>query len=121
MGGRCFKNPTIEKVIIPEVEDDSDDIDSSNVEPDSEYQPSELDNSSNEEDGPTRMTRYCIRNEWTPNPDGSISLTAGQIFCNAIEVKDVIRRFAIQEGFQLNKLKNDRSRYTVTCLNEDCD
>ncbi|KAK2657293.1 hypothetical protein Ddye_010345 [Dipteronia dyeriana] len=67
------------------------------------------------------MTRYCIRNEWTPNPDVSISLKTGQVFTKATEVKDVIRRFAIQEGFQLNKLKNDKSRYTVTCLNEDCD
>ncbi|KAK2645295.1 hypothetical protein Ddye_020490 [Dipteronia dyeriana] len=90
------KNPTVEKVTIPEVEDDSDDVDSFDVESDFEYQPSVpvndsdvslvhsdsegqvmggipgrcdpdgdkfcWDNSSNEEDSPTRMTRYCIRN-----------------------------------------------------------
>ncbi|KAK2645889.1 hypothetical protein Ddye_021084 [Dipteronia dyeriana] len=126
------KNPTIEKDAIPEVDDDSDEVDSSDVESDYEYQPSEpvsdsdislveslvegnvmggipgrcdpdgdkfcWDNSSDEEDGSTNMTLYCIRNKWTSNPDGFISLRAGQIFSNSKEVKNVIRRFAIQEG-----------------------
>ncbi|KAI9186147.1 hypothetical protein LWI28_014179 [Acer negundo] len=150
-----LENPTLKEDAILEVDDDSDEVDGSDVEPDYEYRPSGSvsdsdtslvdcldeghvmvgipghcepdgdkfgwENSSGEKDGPTRMVRYCIDNEWTPNLDGSISLKAGQIFSNAKEVRDVIRRFAIQEGFQFKKLKNDKSRYTVRCLNEDCD
>ncbi|KAI9170424.1 hypothetical protein LWI28_027729 [Acer negundo] len=101
------------------MDDDSNEVDGSDVESNYKYQPSgsvsdsdaslvdSLDyrhvmvgipgrfepygdkfgweNSSGEEDGPTRMVRYCIDNEWTPNSDGSISLRAGQFFSNAKE------------------------------------
>ncbi|KAK2646482.1 hypothetical protein Ddye_021677 [Dipteronia dyeriana] len=100
------QNPTIEEDAIHEVDNGSDEVDRSDVEPDYEYQPLELvsdsnvslvdsldegnvmggihgrcdldgdkfcwDNSFDEEDGPTKMTRYCICNEWTPNLIGSI-------------------------------------------------
>ncbi|KAK1557911.1 hypothetical protein Q3G72_034087 [Acer saccharum] len=106
-----LENPTLKEDAILEVDDDSNEVDGSDVEPDYEYQPSgivsdsdanlvdsldkghvmggilghcELDsenfgweNSSGEEDGPTKIVCYCIDNEWTPNSDGSISLRAG--------------------------------------------
>ncbi|KAK3197819.1 hypothetical protein Dsin_021234 [Dipteronia sinensis] len=36
-------------------------------------------------------------------------------------VRDVVRGYAIQEGFELNRLKNDQCRYTAKCFNDTCD
>ncbi|KAL5739369.1 hypothetical protein ACOSP7_028272 [Xanthoceras sorbifolium] len=35
--------------------------------------------------------------------------------------RDAVKRYAIDEGFTLKKIKNDSYRYTVTCKNEACD
>ncbi|KAK3189605.1 hypothetical protein Dsin_029166 [Dipteronia sinensis] len=77
--------------------------------------------SSDEENGATRMVRYCVKHEWKPNLGGSILLSEGQVFRNAQMVRDVVRGYAIQEGFELNRLKNDQCRYTAKCFNDTCD
>ncbi|TXG73265.1 hypothetical protein EZV62_001844 [Acer yangbiense] len=87
------------------------------------YDPNEMGghHSSDKKNGATRMVRYCVKHEWKPNLDGSISLSEGQVFRNVQMVKDVVRRYAIQEGFELNRLKNDQCRYTAKCFNDTCD
>ncbi|KAK4848532.1 hypothetical protein QYF36_014274 [Acer negundo] len=77
--------------------------------------------SSDEKNGVTRMVRYCIQHEWKPNPNGSISLREGQVFRNAKVVKDVVRRYDIQQGFQLKRVKNDLCRFICECFNDACD
>ncbi|KAI9195465.1 hypothetical protein LWI28_015098 [Acer negundo] len=77
--------------------------------------------SSDEENGVTRMVCYCIQHEWKPNPNGSILLRKGQVFRNAKVVKDVVRQYAIQQGFQLKRVKNDLCRFICECFNDAYD
>ncbi|KAI9191802.1 hypothetical protein LWI28_013725 [Acer negundo] len=77
--------------------------------------------SSDEETALTRVGRYCQSHQWTPNPNGTISLEDGQVIGNAKFTREVIKKYAIQEGFALKKIKNDRHRYTMTCKNDACD
>ncbi|TXG65658.1 hypothetical protein EZV62_006933 [Acer yangbiense] len=77
--------------------------------------------SSNEETALARIARYCQLHQWAPNPNGTISFEAGQILGNVKFTREVIKRYDIQEGFTLKKIKNDRYRYTVTCKNDACD
>ncbi|KAI9176978.1 hypothetical protein LWI28_009438 [Acer negundo] len=81
----------------------------------------DMNDSSDEDNDPTMVARHCHENQWTPNPNGSIDLKEGQIFGNAKMVKDAVKSYVIQEGFQLKKLKNDRLRYIVRCKNETCE
>ncbi|KAL5847893.1 hypothetical protein ACOSQ3_011417 [Xanthoceras sorbifolium] len=67
------------------------------------------------------IAKYCHENQWTPNLNRSIDFQEGQIFGNAKLVRKAVKQYAIQEGFMLTKIKNDRSRYTVKCKNETCD
>ena len=77
--------------------------------------------SSDEENALTRIATYCQNHQWAPNPNGTISFEAGQILGSAKITREVVKKYAIQEGFTLKKIKNDRYRYTVTCKNDACD
>ncbi|KAL5753306.1 hypothetical protein ACOSQ2_023813 [Xanthoceras sorbifolium] len=56
-----------------------------------------------------------------PNDDGSIEFRPGQIFGNIKLVREIVKKYAIQEGFRLKRIKNDRHRFTAMCNNEACD
>ncbi|KAL5762964.1 hypothetical protein ACOSP7_019228 [Xanthoceras sorbifolium] len=73
---------------------------------------------SDEGDETIAVAKYCHENQWTPKPNGSIDFKEGQIFGNAKLVRKVVKQYAIQEGFMLTKIKNDRTRYTIKCKNE---
>ncbi|TXG60442.1 hypothetical protein EZV62_015015 [Acer yangbiense] len=77
--------------------------------------------SSDEENGLTRAARYCRDNQWAPNPNGTIAFEDGQIIGNAKMTRAAVKMYAIQEGFTLKKVKNDKCRYTVVCKNDACD
>ncbi|KAI9186441.1 hypothetical protein LWI28_017278 [Acer negundo] len=77
--------------------------------------------SSDEETEVIKMAKYCRQHQWAPNPDGSIEISEGQILGNAKVARDVLKRYAIQEVFAMNKIKNDKCRYTVSCKNKTCD
>ncbi|KAI9168786.1 hypothetical protein LWI28_001938 [Acer negundo] len=77
--------------------------------------------SSDEETALTRVATYCQNHQWAQNPNGTISFEAGQIFRFAKITREVIEKYAIQEGFTFKKTKNDRYRYIVTCNNDACD
>ncbi|KAL5779583.1 hypothetical protein ACOSQ2_010320 [Xanthoceras sorbifolium] len=81
----------------------------------------ELQLSNDEGDEAIAIAKYCHENQWTSNSNGSIDFQEGQIFRNAKFVRKVVKQYAIQEGFMLTKIKNDKSRYTVKCKNETCD
>ncbi|KAL5779702.1 hypothetical protein ACOSQ2_010439 [Xanthoceras sorbifolium] len=51
--------------------------------------------------------------QWNPNPNGSIDFEEEQVFGNAKLVRKAVKQYAIQEGFMLTKIKNDRTRYTI--------
>ncbi|KAK4845606.1 hypothetical protein QYF36_007022 [Acer negundo] len=77
--------------------------------------------SSDEETTLTRVARYCQNHHWAPNPNGTISLEDGQVIGNVKFTREIIKRYAIQEGYTLKKIKNNKYMYTVTCKNDACD
>ena len=55
---------------------------------------------------------------WARNPDGSISVAIGDMFIDKYQRSNVIREFAIQEGFCLQRIKNEKCRHIARCKNE---
>ncbi|TXG73237.1 hypothetical protein EZV62_001816 [Acer yangbiense] len=65
------------------------------------------------------------------NPDGDESIIilssdeenglTRAIIGNAKMTRAVVKMYAIQEGFTLKKIKNDKYKYTVVCKNDACD
>ncbi|KAK2662250.1 hypothetical protein Ddye_000824 [Dipteronia dyeriana] len=52
--------------------------------------------------------------------DGRIRLEVGQLFRNLKHFRDVILDYSIQEGFKLNKIKNERNRIISSCDTKGC-
>ena len=52
--------------------------------------------------------------------EGSISLENGMVFTNVNEFREALRDFAIQEGFELVRVKNDKTRVTAHCASDGC-
>ena len=60
-----------------------------------------------------KMTRVFNKGVmWSRNRDGSISLAAGDIFASKQDMLQVVKDLCIQEGFHLQKIKNEKTRYT---------
>ncbi|KAL5851625.1 hypothetical protein ACOSQ3_006743 [Xanthoceras sorbifolium] len=57
---------------------------------------------------------------FVPDPSGKIRLEVGQLFQNLHHFRQVIRDFAVHEGFQLRRIKNEKDRYTTECAYEGC-
>ncbi|KAL5769627.1 hypothetical protein ACOSP7_013781 [Xanthoceras sorbifolium] len=51
---------------------------------------------------------------------GKIRLEVRHLFQNLHHFRQVIRDFAVQEGFQLRRIRNERDRYTAKCSYEGC-
>jgi len=49
---------------------------------------------------------------WTRNKDGKVNLLHGHIFTYKEDMLTIMREYCIQEGFILQKLKNEKTRYT---------
>ncbi|KAK0606515.1 hypothetical protein LWI29_038513 [Acer saccharum] len=77
-------------------------------------------NSSEDEIGVDRMYGYNLRNAWKPNPNGKISLRVGQVFESAEKGREILSKYEIQEGFELDKSKNDARRLTYKCKGDEC-
>ncbi|KAK3184951.1 hypothetical protein Dsin_032237 [Dipteronia sinensis] len=77
-------------------------------------------NSSENETGVDRMYGYNLRNEWKPNPICQISLQVGQVFESVEKGREILSKYAIQEGFELDKSKNDAKRLTYKCKGDEC-
>lgn len=76
--------------------------------------------SSDEENGLSQMYESIVDNEWKPNLNGSVSLKVGNTFESVALLKEVMVKYAIQEGFELNRIKNDGVKYTCCCVNPKC-
>ncbi|KAL5827475.1 hypothetical protein ACOSQ3_019313 [Xanthoceras sorbifolium] len=68
-----------------------------------------------------KIARYCAQNQWVPNDDWSIEFRPGHIFGNVKLVRETVKKYTIQEGFCLKRIKNDRHRFIAMCNNEACD
>ncbi|KAL5797313.1 hypothetical protein ACOSQ2_002133 [Xanthoceras sorbifolium] len=55
------------------------------------------------------------------NEENTVHASAGFCDPDGDDMEKAVKQYAIQEGFMLTKIKNDRSRYTVKCKNETCD
>ncbi|KAL5846145.1 hypothetical protein ACOSQ3_009669 [Xanthoceras sorbifolium] len=54
------------------------------------------------------------------DPSGKIRLEVGHLFQNLHHFRQVIRDFAVHEGFQLRIIKNEKDRYTAEYAYEGC-
>ncbi|KAK2641102.1 hypothetical protein Ddye_022865, partial [Dipteronia dyeriana] len=72
------------------------------------------------ETGVDRMYDCNLRNEWKPDPSGHILLWVGQVFESVEEGREILSKYAIQEGFDLYKSKNDVRRLTYKCKGDEC-
>ncbi|TXG61099.1 hypothetical protein EZV62_012462 [Acer yangbiense] len=70
-----------------------------------------------EEEGQSRPRR---RRPFRVTNDGRVALEFGQLFHNLHQFRIVLRDFAVQEGFELKRVKNDKERYTAFCAYEGC-
>ncbi|VFQ94034.1 unnamed protein product [Cuscuta campestris] len=57
---------------------------------------------------------------WVRSRDGKVELKVGDIFSCKEDFLRVMKDYTIQKGITLRKLKNDKRRYTHTCINENC-
>ncbi|GAY57225.1 hypothetical protein CUMW_177780 [Citrus unshiu] len=73
-----------------------------------------------EENGLSQMYESIVDNEWQPNLNGSVSLKVGNTFESVALLREIIVKYAIQEGFELNRITNDGVRHTCCCVNPKC-
>jgi len=68
-----------------------------------------------------KMTRVFNKGVmWSRNRDGSVSLAAGDIFASKQDMLQVVKDLCVQEGFHLQKIKNEKTRYTQKCAYPGC-
>lgn len=70
-----------------------------------------------------RNPQYLIYSNgemWARSTDGSITLTVGDIFIEKQQYAQVLKDYAVQEGFSLSKIKNDKTRHTMRCKGQGC-
>ena len=65
-----------------------------------------------------KVARLIKRMKFKQAPCSNIQFAVGQMFNNVTHFRDVLVNYAIQEGFQLNRVKNDKSRVTLEWKDE---
>ncbi|KAL5861627.1 hypothetical protein ACOSQ4_002923 [Xanthoceras sorbifolium] len=109
-----FDNAVEDKV--PEDTESEEDIllDATSFDWDNDFIPADaIDSDSDGENGRPEKARRRV--PFRADPTGKIKLEVAQLFQNLHHFKQVIRDFAVQEGFQLRRIKNERDRYTAEC------
>ena len=80
-----------------------------------------IDNDADKDLVANKMARTLRQGKlWSRNRDGKVSLIPGDMFTCKEELLTVMREYCIQEGFTLQKVKNEKSRYTQKCSNPEC-
>ncbi|KAH9723843.1 SWIM-type domain-containing protein [Citrus sinensis] len=54
------------------------------------------------------------------NPNEMIEITVGQEFDNVQHFRRVLENYVIKNGFDLNRIKNEKRRFRAKCSNEGC-
>ncbi|KAL0320373.1 UNVERIFIED_CONTAM: hypothetical protein Sradi_5298800 [Sesamum radiatum] len=54
------------------------------------------------------------------NPMQKIKLEKGMVFTNVDMFREVLKEYVIREGFQIKRIKNEKSRVTIVCAAEEC-
>ncbi|KAK2655856.1 hypothetical protein Ddye_008908 [Dipteronia dyeriana] len=52
--------------------------------------------------------------------DDEIKFSVGQTFDNRVVLRDILKKYTIQEGVALERIKNDHIRQTYKCITLDC-
>ena len=63
---------------------------------------------------------YQNGRRWARNTDGSVLIVVGDMFIVKDQWSEVLREFAIQEGFATQKIKNENYRHIVRCKDNEC-
>ena len=75
-------------------------------------------NAEDDDGNPTKNVwnkMYKNGNMWPRNSDGKVSIAEGDMFVDKDKWSKVIREFAIQESFALQRIRNDRYKHKAVC------
>ncbi|KAK1568863.1 hypothetical protein Q3G72_029848 [Acer saccharum] len=77
--------------------------------------------SSDEEDGGTNSNVQSMRGmAFKCMSDERVRLEVGELFNNLHHFRQILRHFAVQEGFELQRIKIERERFTAQCAATTC-
>ncbi|TXG53101.1 hypothetical protein EZV62_022270 [Acer yangbiense] len=68
-----------------------------------------------------RIAKLVKGNLFKRMVDGIISFHIGQIFNSKEHMREIFKEYAIQEGIELKRVKNDRVRQTYRCTGDGCE
>ncbi|KAF8389226.1 hypothetical protein HHK36_025919 [Tetracentron sinense] len=66
------------------------------------------------------INRFMCGKEFEVQEGRKVSLEVGMLFGNVTEFREALRDYVIQEGFEIVKDKNEKTRVTVHCSAEGC-
>ena len=67
-----------------------------------------------------RLSRNMKGKEFKTNEKGEVEFQIGQAFQNVDHFRKILKDYVIQEGFTLERVKNERTRVTCKCSETDC-
>ncbi|KAL5742784.1 hypothetical protein ACOSP7_029516 [Xanthoceras sorbifolium] len=99
----------VEDEVLEDTESDEDQMsDAASFEFDNDFMADgAVDEESNSKHRPSKQMR-------------GVPFRVGQLFQNLQHFRQVIQEFAVQDGFQLRRVKNERDRYTAECAYKGC-
>ncbi|KAJ4702229.1 MuDR family transposase [Melia azedarach] len=80
----------------------------------------EIMSSFEDKDHTSKMITSLHRDRFQECANGNFVFQVGQQFENAKQFRVVLQKFIIKEGFELNRIKNDKIRFRATCAAQGC-
>ncbi|KAK3198304.1 hypothetical protein Dsin_021719 [Dipteronia sinensis] len=75
---------------------------------------------SNDEGGDSKLVTVMKSNPFKKLVGGPIRFEVGQTHDSVYTLRELLTNYAIQEGFNFKKIKNDKNRLTWACFAENC-
>ncbi|KAK7255963.1 hypothetical protein RIF29_29398 [Crotalaria pallida] len=75
---------------------------------------------SDEDKVPIYIDRGMKGKPFVSEPDENVKLEVGLLFVNVNEFRVVLKDFVIQEGFEIERIKNEKTRVTARCAADGC-
>ncbi|KAK7250678.1 hypothetical protein RIF29_33263 [Crotalaria pallida] len=75
---------------------------------------------SDEDKVPIYIDRGMKGKPFVSEPDENVKLEVGLLFVNVNEFRAVLKDFVIQEGFEIERIKNEKTRVNARCAADGC-
>ncbi|KAI9197549.1 hypothetical protein LWI28_000494 [Acer negundo] len=82
--------------------------------------PDDMANLVSDEGSPSRLAFTKRGRPFKLGGNGNMHLEVVQLFNHLYHFRQVLRDYAVQEGFQLKRLKNEKEKHTSECAYEGC-